>query len=157
MAECLIDVFGDGEIIKLGGRKDGGVDIKAVRSDGETTLVQVKRRADFSKKEGVITVRELHGVMLRERIPRGMIISTAHDSSPAARDEVAQTRRALRHYSMELLPLADVVSLLGGPAAPTERPWEQSGIRLDQNAPGWPGCETWIDRSALPDGLSGLY
>lgn len=96
--------------------------------------------------------------MLRERIPSGMIISTAHDFSPAAREEVAQARRGLHHYSMELLPLADVVALLGAPAPPVERPWERNGIRLDQNVPGWPqGGQAWIDRSALPDGLSGLY
>lgn len=158
MAECLTEVFGDGEVVKLGGRQDGGLDIKAIRSNGETTLVQVKRRADFSKKEGVVTVRELHGVMLREGVPRGMIITTAHDFSRAARDEVAQTRRTLHHYSMELLPLADVVSLLGVPAAPIKRPWEQHGIRLDEQVPGWPnGGRMWIDRSALPSGLSGLY
>ncbi|MGN6189875.1 MAG: restriction endonuclease [Conexibacter sp.] len=77
MADCLRECYGDSEIVKLGGRRDGGIDVKAVRTDGTTTLIQVKRRSDFSRREGVEVVRALHGVMLREGATHGMVISTA--------------------------------------------------------------------------------
>lgn len=158
MADCLGDYFGDGEVIKLGGRKDRGIDIKAVRAGGKTVLIQVKRRSDFSKREGVKAIRDLHGVMLREGVPRGMVVTTAHDFTAEAKAEVAQTRRHLRHYSMDLLPLADVVSLLGGAEARRQFPWEAHGIRLDQSEPGWNGAaDDWVERAVLPQGVEHLY
>lgn len=160
MADCLADALGDHEIIKIGGRKDRGIDIKAVRRNGETTLIEVKRRGDFSRKESVAPIRALHGVMLREGIPRGMVISTAHDFSSEARNEVTHAARTgiLEHYSMELLPLADVIELLHPPDSPSRRtPWEECGIHLDVKEPGWETSEDWIDRSALPVELATLY
>jgi hypothetical protein len=154
IADGLKDYYGDAEIIKLGGRSDRGIDIKAVRTNGETTLIQVKRRADFSRREGVRVVRELHGVMLREGVPRGMVVSTASDFSRAARAEVAQARQNLCGYSMELLPLSDVVEILGSPAVQHEAPWRAQGIRIDLPEPDWPATnEVWIERQVLPDGL----
>ncbi len=151
MAACIGDYFGgDCQISLLGGRKDKGIDIKAVQANGLITLIQVKRHADFSKGESVQTVRDLHGVMLREQVFRGMIVSTARRFSPDARDEVARVGRNLSYYSMELLPLSDVVDLLGKPAPRRRSPWEAHGIRIDQPEPSWGGGEDWIDRSALP-------
>jgi hypothetical protein len=155
LTECLREVFGDADIVKLGGRKDGGIDIKAVRTGGDTTLIQVKRRADFSKREGVRAVRELHGVMLRDGVPRGMVITTARDFTRQAREEVARAGRHLEHYSMELLPLADVMALLGPPRACASSPWAAHGIRLDQAMPAWGGEEDWVDRTAVPGEVAG--
>lgn len=158
MADCLEDYFGDGEIVKLGGRKDRGIDIKAVRAGGKTVLVQVKRRSDFAKREGVKAIRDLHGVMLREGVPRGMVVTTAHDFTSEAKAEVAQARRHLRHYSMDLLPLADVVSLLGPAEASREPPWEAHGIHLDQAEPGWSADEDhWVERAVLPREVEHLF
>jgi hypothetical protein len=68
-------VMGDCEVVHLGGRKDGGIDIKAVRGDGRTTLIQVKRRSDFGRREGVqvISTAGRGGRRLRvlERSPAG--------------------------------------------------------------------------------------
>ncbi|HWB69055.1 MAG TPA: restriction endonuclease [Solirubrobacterales bacterium] len=157
VADSLAEVYGDAEIIKVGGRKDRGIDIKAVRTDGGTTLIQVKRRSDFSRSEAVQTVRELHGVMLREDTPHGMVITTARDFSPAAREEVAQARRTLSGYSMELLPLADVVELLSTPGEASDSPWSRCGIRLDVAEPEWELSEDWIERAALPPGLADVH
>lgn len=96
LADCLRDVYGACEILKLGGRKDEGVDIKAVGSDGQTN-------------------------------------------------------------SMELFTLADVVELLGEPITPSPVPWERCGIRLNVTEPEWDVEEDWIERTALPPGLSGSY
>jgi hypothetical protein len=150
MTACLRDCYRDAEIVKLGGRNDRGIDIKAVRAGGQTTLIQVKRREDFSRREGVRTVRELHGVMLREGIPRGMVISSAPDFTPAARAEAAQAARTLEHYSMELLSLSDVVELLAIGDQPTEHDWLAAGIRLDQPEPPWGNEIDWVERRVLP-------
>jgi len=165
MADCLRDAYGDCEIIKLGGRQDQGIDIKAVRADGHTTLIQVKtHRPDFTRSESVRPIRELHGVMLTEGVPHGMVITTAHDYSPAAKDLVRRTKESLdrpghtlRHYSMELLALSDVIELLGTGSPAQPAPWERLGIRLDVGEPGWDADEDWIDRAALPDGLADAY
>jgi Restriction endonuclease len=148
MADCLRDCLGDHEIIKLGGRRDKGIDIKAVRSDGQLTLVSVKRHADYSKRESVKTIRDLHGVMLRDGVPRGMVITTARDFSDDAKDDVEVTSRRLEGYSMELLSLRDVVALLGLPLR-AAAPWENLGITLRDPRPRWPATEDWIARDAV--------
>lgn len=148
MADCLQDYLGDHEIIKLGGRRDKGIDIKAVRSDGQLTLVSVKRHADYSKRESVKTIRDLHGVMLRDGVTRGMVITTARDFSDDAKDDVEVASRQLEGYSMELFSLRDVVALLGLPLRATA-PWENLGIKLREPRPTWPATEDWIARDAV--------
>lgn len=157
MTDCLRDYFGDGEAFKIGGRNDRGIDIKVVRAGGQTTLVQVKRHSDFSKPEGVEVVRDLHGVMLREGIPCGMVITTAHKYTREAQAEVSQASRSLQGYSMELLSYTDVVSLLGEPSVPRRSQWEGQGIRIDRPPAGWKGGEDWIDRAVLPASVRHLY
>ena len=58
---------------------------------------------------------------------------------------------------MALLPLLDVVGLLGEPQAPKRAPWTAHGIRLNVADPGWDEDEDWIERWALPDGIKQLY
>jgi len=153
MADCLRDYFGGAEIVKLGGRQDGGIDIKAIRANGQTVLIQTKRRGDFGRKEGVQVVRELHGVMLREGVPRGMVITTAHDFSSAAQAEAAQVDRRLKHYSMELVSLDGVIDLLGAFGEQSRQPWVEFGIQTKGRV-SWRASEDWIERSALPDTYS---
>ena len=150
LVACLQDVFSDGTIIKVGGRKDGGVDIKAVTIGGDTTLIQVKRRSDFSKSEGVQTVRELQGVMLQHGVPRGMVITTARGFSPQSRVEAARPSAFWECYSMDLLTLTDIRDLLGPPSVREASPWGAHGIRLDVVDPGWIGRDDWIDWAVLP-------
>lgn len=158
MADCLRDYFGDSQIFKIGGHNDRGIDIKVVHAGGQTMLVQVKRHSDFSQREGVDVVRYLHGVMLREGVPRGMVITTAREYTQEAQAEVSQTSCNLRGYSMELLSYSDVVSLLGEPLPPRSSPWEAHGIRIDRPpSSSWQGGEDWIDRSVLPASIKGLY
>lgn len=149
MADCLRDYFGDANIVKLGGRRDGGIDIKAVHANGETTLIQTKRRSDFARRESVTVIRELHGVMLREGVPSGMVISTAGGYSADARAEVTRIGRRLRHYSMELLCFSDVVDLLGRRVTPSA-PWRDFGLTADAPHPRWPATDDVIERALLP-------
>lgn len=165
MVECLRDYFGDGEVLKIGGRNDRGIDIKVVHAGGQTLLVQVKRRSDFSRREGVKAVRSLHGVMLRAGVPRGMVITTARDYTPEAKREVREAGENLEGYSMELLSYSDVVDLLGEPTAAQRSPWQAQGIRIDRPLDDWQGneewiwrrSETWIDRSVLSPPVRQLY
>jgi hypothetical protein len=152
MADCLRDCYGDSEIIQLGGHGDGGVDVKAIRADGEVTLIQVKRREDLLAREGVQTVRELHGVMLRDGVARGMVLSTACDFTRGARAEVARAAQTVRGYKMELLSLADIAELLQVPLGRYCPPWRAHGIGLKDPDPAWATADTpqpWIEREVL--------
>jgi hypothetical protein len=152
MADCLRDCYGDSEIIQLGGGRDGGVDVKAIRADGEVTLIQVKRREDLLSREGVRAVRELHGVMLREGIPRGMVLSTACDFTRGARAEVARAAQTVHGYKMDLLPLIDIAELLQLPMRRYAPPWQALGIGVEDPDPPWASTDTleaWIERAAL--------
>lgn len=159
VTDCLRDHFGDGEVIKLGGRKDRGIDIKAMRAGGKTVLVQVKRRSDFAKREGVRTIRHLHGVMLREGVPSGMVVTTAHDFTADAKADVAQAESRLRHYSMDLLPLADLLDLLGRARTPQRSPWEGHGIHVNRAEPDWQqrSKHRWIERAVLPQEIEHVF
>lgn len=157
MVDCLRDYFGDGEVHRIGGHNDRGIDIKVVEAGEQTLLVQVKRRGDFSRREGVEAVRSLHGVMLREGVPRGMLITTARAYTREAKREVKDAQESVQGYSMELMSYRDVVDLLGEPPAVGRSPWRAQGIRLDQPPEGWRGGEQWIDRSVLPPTVRQLY
>jgi hypothetical protein len=145
IADCLRDYYGDSEVVHIGGRRDGGIDIKVLRSPTNTILVQVKRRSDFASSESVRTIRELHGVMLREGEPHGMIVTTARAFSKETTREVARVQSRLRHYSMELMSLCDVIELLRLPVGVMLRPWEQLGVPLGGRK--WPCESPWIDRA----------
>jgi hypothetical protein len=154
MLACLRDAHPDAEIVKLGGRRDGGIDLKLALTDTGPVLIQLKLRTrDFTSPEGVDVVRSLHGVMLREQIFRGMIISTAPRFTADAHKEAQAVERHLEGYSMDLLPLADVIDLLQlKREPPTLLPWSDFGMSLDREAPGWPSPLLWIHREAVIDG-----
>ena len=150
LADSLRDYFGHSvEIVRLGGRKDGGIDLKAIRSDDTVLLIQVKRRADFTKRESVKVVRELHGAMLREGILNGMVITTAKGFSRATFEEIKKVGRRLEGYSMQLLPLADVVDILDLAVKGGGTPWADHGISFEEPYVSWEMREDWVRRSAL--------
>jgi hypothetical protein len=110
--ECLKDRFGaDVEVIKIGGRKDRGIDILLIRNRSEKTLVQIKRRKNISLAEGVSVVRELNGVLFREQVAKGMVITTAKKFSSEARKEAKI--EAVEKHEVGLFTFGDVVNLLG--------------------------------------------
>ena len=149
MAACLRDYYGDGEVVKLGGRRDHGIDIKVFRASGEAILVQVKRRGDLSKRESVQTVRNLHGVMLRDGVANGMIITTAYDFSPDAYVERQRLRERVHHYSLEFLSLNDVIDLLHLRSGTSRPGWEDAGLDFSPR-PNWETQSVWVDGAAWP-------
>lgn len=111
-------------------------------------LVQVKRRADLSSAESVETVRSLHGVMLREGTPRGMVVTTAQKFSPAALRETEALSAQLRHYEMQLRAFADVTELLQLPSGRIGKPWDELGVELGTF---WPCESPWVDKTVASE------
>ncbi|MBR9972444.1 restriction endonuclease [Magnetospirillum sulfuroxidans] len=124
MAACLRDAYSPCEVRHVGGSGDGGVDIILVTSSSEKYLVQVKRRADLSKKEGVSAVRELNGVLFREGECKGIVITTASGFTKSAKSETNIKTPTVGVYKVDLFDIADVVRLLGLDARPNKKPWE---------------------------------
>jgi hypothetical protein len=131
MASCFRDSFPNAEVIHLGGRRDHGIDLKLIQTEMGTVLVQVKRRANLERNESVQVVRELNGVMLREGVPRGIVVTTAKGYTKDAKEEAAHVQRAYHdsdrfsRYRVDLLAFDDVVKLLELPTS-TPRPWQQT-------------------------------
>lgn len=50
MQDCFSEYFGAAEVIHTGQTGDGGIDLKMVFTDGETYLIQVKRRAALTSQ-----------------------------------------------------------------------------------------------------------
>jgi hypothetical protein len=125
VADCVKSAFGPCEVIQIGGVKDKGIDLKLVQNDSTTFLIQVKRRSDLSRKEGVKVVRELNGVLFREGKTKGMIITTAVDFTKAAKDETKVYTKTKDRYEMELLCFDDFVAMLMLPDAVLYEPWNK--------------------------------
>lgn len=123
MRSCLQEYFGAVEVIHTGRSGDGGIDLKMILTDGDTYLVQVKRRANTSRLEGVRAVRELNGVLFREGRAKGMVVTTAGGFSAAAQREAAVKSTTSETYEMRLLAFDDVVKMLRLNHPSPYKPW----------------------------------
>jgi HJR/Mrr/RecB family endonuclease len=119
MAECFKDAYPSAEVLHVGKRtRDHGIDILIILHDREQILVQVKRRSDLTTNEGVEVVRSLNGVMLRQGIPKGIVVSTAKGFTAAAKDEALVSAANVasdlffHRYQVELMCSSDVIKLL---------------------------------------------
>lgn len=112
MRACLSEYCGAAEVIHTGQSGDGGVDLKMILTDGDTYLVQVKRRSDTFRFEGVRVVRELNGVLFREGCAKGMVVTTAGGFSAAAKREAAVKTATIEKYEMRLVAFDDIVAML---------------------------------------------
>jgi hypothetical protein len=126
--DCLRDRYPDAVVEHVGGTGDGGVDIVFARLGETSTVVQVKRRQRLDKPEGVSVVRELHGVMFRDDLTRGMVVSTAPRYTAGAHEEVQRAAATTERYQMDLLAMADVEELLN--LRPAVGPAGWSTLRL---------------------------
>lgn len=124
MADCLRDEFAPCEVTHLGQTADGGVDIKLVTSDREVWLVQVKRRANITANESVKVVRELNGVLFREGLAKGIIITSAQGFTRSARQERVIKTPIQGQYEIQLRSFGDVCKMLRLPTKFTPyQPW----------------------------------
>lgn len=63
--------------------RDGGVDVMVLDTDavrGGKTMIQAKH---YSKPVGVNAVRELYGVVIKERAIKGILVTTSHFTAAA--------------------------------------------------------------------------
>lgn len=125
MANCLRDTHEFTDVLHVGGTADGGVDLILIRADEGTRLVQVKRRSDLTSTEGVQVVRELNGVLFRENIAKGMVITTASRFTNAAIRETNIWTQTGKVYDMKLLAYRDVVELFDVQPSEPHEPWLQ--------------------------------
>ena len=123
MGDCLRDKYDSCEVVHVGGTADRGIDLILVRLDEGPRLVQVKRRTDLTSAEGVQVVRELNGVLFRDNIGKGMVITTASRFTKPALDETSIWAPTGQTYDMELLPYSDVVELFDVKPRHPHQPW----------------------------------
>ncbi len=125
MADCLRDAYFPCEVVHVGRSDDGGIDLKLVITDDVCYLVQVKRRKNLDKKEGVEVVRSLNGVLFKEGIPKGMVITTARAFTTRALESTTIKTPTAVPYDMKLLAFDEVKSMLKlTPVLPYE-PWKR--------------------------------
>jgi len=131
MRDCLRSVYPGAKVHHVGRVSDGGVDIKLIAANGDVYLVQVKRRTNTAMSESVTAVRELNGVLFREGIAKGMVISTASSFTRAAVSETYINTPTQERYEMKLIPLHEVMDMLriSGPFAAS--PWKHL-MKLDE-------------------------
>ena len=125
MADCIKYTHEYCEIKHVGGTGDGGVDIILVSLNEGKRLVQVKRRENLTSTEGVKVVRELNGVLFRENIPNGMVITTAKKFSKAAIKEIDITALNREKYNMKLFTYNNIVDLFDIVPNEPYKPWEK--------------------------------
>lgn len=138
MADCLRDLYDPCEVIHVGGTDDGGIDLKLILADSSCYLVQVKRRSKLHLSEGVSVVRSLNGVLFKEGVPRGMVITTARAFTARAVESTVIKTPTVVPYDMKLLAFNEVKSMLQlEPVLPYE-PWKKfssRGKEKDQGSP----------------------
>jgi len=135
ISDCLEDEFAPCEVIHLGGTGDGGVDLMLIESDRSPLLIQVKRRADILGPQGLNVVRELNGVLFREGLARGMVVTTADRYTRGARAEaVTRTGGLVSRYEMRLRAFDDIVAMLQLPRRTSSHPWVPYLAPLRQSA-----------------------
>lgn len=104
------------EVRHLGGRKDGGIDAYVVSNDEMKAIIQVKWHEDNRKAESVKVVRELAGTLLVKGVPNGILVTTRHDLSNPAKDEIAQigsrSIEGLGRFDIGYKKYSDILSML---------------------------------------------
>ncbi|MBR1231697.1 restriction endonuclease [Bradyrhizobium sp. AUGA SZCCT0182] len=124
VASCLRSVFPDSELIKVGGRRDRGIDLMLLQTSGENYLVQIKRRSNIQKNEGVDVVRQLNGVIFRENAAKGLVITTAKRYTPDAVQETRIKSNRGSWQSIDLYGYEDIVRWLNLPNPSPYEPWK---------------------------------
>lgn len=137
VGDFLKDIYGPIEITHVGGSHDGGRDLYGILTTGEEFLVEVKRRTKSGSVESVDTVRRLLGVMIREGIHRGVIVTSADTFSPDAVEFSIPKEGSSVFYQFDLLKYQDLVQWLNLSNDHDNAPWEKcvspSEVAVDIN------------------------
>lgn len=123
--DCLRDHFNPCEVIHVGQTGDRGIDLKLILVGNMEYLVQIKRREHLDRNEGVEVVRSLNGVMFRENVPRGIVVTTGKGFTAAAHAETHVQTPTEIPYDMKLIAFDEVKRMLHlEPVMPYE-PWRK--------------------------------
>lgn len=122
VAACLRAVFQPCDVIRVGRTGDGGIDLLFIKPNMGHYLVEVKRRGNIERKEGVAVVRSLNGVLFREGAAKGMVVTTATAFTRAAEGET-QVQTGGNEYEMRLFGFPDIVSWLELDFTEPYEPW----------------------------------
>jgi hypothetical protein len=125
VGQALLNAHPGSYVKHVGGRGDGGVDLHFVDVSGTQYLVQCKRRSNLNKKEGVQVVRELNGVLFREGLTHGMVVSTAKGYTAAAHAEKIIKTKTDDHYEMILISHPEITEMLRLKGKRTDRNWKR--------------------------------
>lgn len=126
VADCMRSAFTNCDIIKVGGRKDRGIDLIIISTSGEKYLAQIKRRSNINKSESVHVVRQLNGVLFRENVAKGLVVTTARKYTADATKETWVTTPHGEEgawQSIELYGFEDIVKWLDLPPCEDDEPW----------------------------------
>lgn len=122
--DCLRTAYPGSQVFHVGSTGDGGTDIKLITTSGDTYLVQVKRRRNLELSEGVQAIRELNGVLFREGLAKGMVVSTARRFTKAAKMEARVRTVTKKKYEMKLVAFDEFMNMLRSPGPHRGRPWQ---------------------------------
>jgi hypothetical protein len=124
IAECLKSAFPNSELIKVGGSRDRGIDLMLLNTHRENYLVQIKRRSNIDKNEGVEVVRQLNGVVFRENAAKGLVITTARNYTHDAIQETWVKSDYGIWQSIDLYGYEDITKWLNLPSHTPYEPWK---------------------------------
>lgn len=128
----LSDFFPNCEVKHFGKTRDGGRDGLLVDSEGNQTLLQVKRRTNADSTEGVVALRELMGVAILEDNLKGCIfVSTADHFSMDAEKYAQQVLDKKIVEKFELVNCEEFISRLNIVQENIPQEWKKL-IRLDK-------------------------
>ena len=116
--------FGPTEFVHVGRPKDGGKDLIGVLNEKITTFVEIKRREKIFTAESVKTVRGLLGVMAREGVKKGLVVSTAEKFSDEAKAFSIPKEESVSSYEIDLVSFNDITYWLGLSTCSDRPPWE---------------------------------
>ena len=88
--------------------KDGGFDLLVMRTETESAIVEVKRKAG---PVGVELVRQLRGVQFREDVGRAVLVTSSRFTHGARKESSARMASA-PNYVLDLMTLSDVFRAL---------------------------------------------
>ena len=131
VVQGVLREFMDCEFLLTAESKDGGYDLLAYDTDAGKLLVEVKRYSS-ERTIGVSFVRHLAGVLVRENVSHGLIVSTS-DFTTDSKTEIETLRRKTQEYPLyidlrtftELLPWLETHRVrLADETSASEEYWE---------------------------------
>ncbi len=125
MLSLIKDFYDPVEIVHVGKPRDGGKDLYGILTNGETFFVEVKRRQNLDVAESIDTVRRLLGVMVRDGIRKGIVVSSSKRFSPDAHKFAYPSDLSIVNYEIDLVSFSDISTWLKLKENEDTKPWER--------------------------------